>query len=71
MKLSRREFVTSGATAMTAAAVGLRPARALAQTPKKGGTLRVGFYIEAATMDPISRAARSIGRSITTSTSRW
>jgi len=52
MKLSRREFVTSGATAMTAAAVGLRPARALAQTPKKGGTLRVGFYIEAATMDP-------------------
>jgi hypothetical protein len=23
-----------------------------ASTPKKGGTLRVGFYIEAATMDP-------------------
>ena len=52
MTLSRREFVTSGATAMTLAAVGLRPERALAQTPKKGGTLRVGFYIEAATMDP-------------------
>src|ERR671937_2710161 len=52
MALSRREFVTAGAAAMTAAAVGLRPERAVAQTPKRGGTLRVGFYIEAATMDP-------------------
>src|SRR5919201_854142 len=52
MELSRRDFVTSSATAATAAAVGLGPRRALAQTPKKGGTLRVGFYIEAATMDP-------------------
>jgi peptide/nickel transport system substrate-binding protein len=52
MKLSRRDFVKSSATAVTAAAAGLRPARALAQAPKKGGTLRVGFYIEAATMDP-------------------
>lgn len=50
MALSRREFVTSSVAA--AAAVGLAPRRALAQTPKRGGTLRVGFYIEAATMDP-------------------
>src|SRR5215469_8192838 len=52
MTLSRRDFVTSGAAAATAAAVGLRPRTVSAQTPKKGGTLRVGFYIEAATMDP-------------------
>src|SRR5262245_19688700 len=52
MTLSRRDFVTSSAAAATAAVVGLRPRSAAAQTPKKGGTLRVGFYIEAATMDP-------------------
>src|SRR3981189_1466004 len=50
MALSRREFVKSCAMASTL--VGLRPHPAEADTPKKGGTLRVGFYIEAATMDP-------------------
>src|SRR5213593_1245844 len=50
--VSRRQFVTGCVVASGASAVGLRPRRALAQTPKKGGTLRVGFYIEAATMDP-------------------
>src|SRR5262249_7607540 len=63
MNLSRREFVKSSATAVTVAAAGLRPSRALGQTPKKGGTLRVGFYIEAATMDPHlsgSRADRKV-----------
>jgi peptide/nickel transport system substrate-binding protein len=52
MTLSRRDFVTSGVAAATAAVVGLQPRTAVAQAPKKGGTLRVGFYIEAATMDP-------------------
>ena len=52
MTLSRRDFVTSSAAAATAAVAGLRPRSVAAQTPKKGGTLRVGFYIEAATMDP-------------------
>jgi peptide/nickel transport system substrate-binding protein len=53
MTLSRRDFVTSSAAAATAAVVGLQPRCVAAQTPpKKGGTLRVGFYIEAATMDP-------------------
>src|SRR5215470_16215032 len=52
MTLSRRDFVTSGAALATTAVVGLQPRAAVAQAPKKGGTLRVGFYIEAATMDP-------------------
>ena len=52
MEISRRDFVKSSAVAATAAAVGVRPEPATAQTPKKGGTLRVGFYVEAATMDP-------------------
>ena len=29
-----------------------RRSASAADAPKKGGTLRVGFYIEAATMDP-------------------
>src|SRR2546422_3338708 len=37
---------------LSAAALVTKPALAAAETPKKGGTLRVGFYIEAATMDP-------------------
>ena len=51
---SRRDFLRKAAlagasSALVPGAVG----RAWAQeTPKKGGTLRVGFYIEAATMDP-------------------
>ena len=45
--LSRRTFLQ-----LTAAGLATRPARAAADTPKKGGTLRVGFYIEAVTMDP-------------------
>src|SRR5262245_11437206 len=58
--LSRRAFLRACALAsgglVPLAAGGRRwvPA-AMAQpagTPKKGGTLRVGFYIEAATMDP-------------------
>jgi peptide/nickel transport system substrate-binding protein len=37
--------------ALAQPAAGQRPATG-GETPKKGGTLRVGFYIEAATMDP-------------------
>ena len=58
--VSRRDFLRRSAIVSGAAAAGALapmalggPGRALAQgTPKKGGTLRVGFYIEAATMDP-------------------
>jgi peptide/nickel transport system substrate-binding protein len=50
--IGRREFLKSCAVASAAAAAGVAPERAIADTPKKGGTLRVGFYIEAATMDP-------------------
>jgi peptide/nickel transport system substrate-binding protein len=53
--VSRRDFLrTAAASAAVASSAGLGGVRvALAQTaPKKGGTLRVGFYIEAATMDP-------------------
>ena len=51
--VTRRDFVKSCAGASGAAVVGLWPgAAAAADAPKKGGTLRVGFYIEAATMDP-------------------
>ena len=55
---SRRSFLrlcAAASGALTPVAVrGLRGGpEALAQTaPKRGGTLRVGFYIEAATMDP-------------------
>ena len=53
--VSRRDFLrTVAAGAAVASTAGLGAVGdALAQTaPKKGGTLRVGFYIEAATMDP-------------------
>jgi len=53
--VSRRDFLrTAAASAAVASTSGLAAVPvALAQTaPKKGGTLRVGFYIEAATMDP-------------------
>ena len=55
--ISRRGFlqlaIASGAMAPAAvlAARGAAPAWGQ-ETPKKGGSLRVGFYIEAATMDP-------------------
>src|SRR5919198_914769 len=53
-RVSRRQFLRQCAVgAAIAPAATLRAPSALAQdTPKKGGTLRVGFYIEAATMDP-------------------
>src|SRR3989441_2867085 len=44
--VTRRTFLQLAAGAPAA-----KPALA-ADTPKKGGTLRVGFYIEAVTMDP-------------------
>src|SRR6266478_2124151 len=55
--ISRRGFLhlalASGALAPAALLAERGAAPAWAQeTPKKGGTLRVGFYIEAATMDP-------------------
>jgi peptide/nickel transport system substrate-binding protein len=55
--ISRREVlkgaVASAALVPAALSVPLGVRRALAQgAPRKGGTLRVGFYIEAATMDP-------------------
>src|SRR5262249_44638967 len=58
---SRRMFLRLALASGGAAAVSLSARPALAQpapaskageTPKKGGTLRVGFYVEAATMDP-------------------
>jgi peptide/nickel transport system substrate-binding protein len=53
MTVTRREFLTTSAIVAGAPWLGLRPAvAAAADAPKKGGTLRVGFYIEAATMDP-------------------
>src|SRR3954462_2654915 len=47
-RVSRRRLLQVSAIAALAPGV---PA-AWAQAPKKGGTLRVGFYVEAATMDP-------------------
>src|SRR5438309_6346281 len=52
MSVSRREFLKTCAVISSVPMVGLAPGVAAAQAPKKGGTLRVGFYIEAATMDP-------------------
>src|SRR5438132_7757105 len=46
-RMSRRGFLQ-----LCAAASALHPSLARAQAPRRGGTLRVGFYIEAATMDP-------------------
>src|SRR5712692_2701383 len=51
--ISRRAFLqTALASGAVAPAVLLAPRAWAQETPKKGGTLRVGFYIEAATMDP-------------------
>ena len=51
--VSRRTFLRLAALASTAPALDLGSGIVFAQeAPKKGGTLRVGFYIEAATMDP-------------------
>ena len=47
--LTRRRFLAGCAAA---GALAPRPAAAQQPAPKRGGTLRVGFYIEAATMDP-------------------
>src|SRR6266446_10090136 len=52
-KVSRRDFLEVCAAASALTLMGpAGEARAQAPAPKKGGTLRVGFYIEAATMDP-------------------
>jgi len=48
---TRRDFMKACAAASAVSVLGL-VRRATAEAPKKGGTLRVGFYIEAATMDP-------------------
>src|SRR5207249_10080610 len=51
--LPRRNFLPLSALASAGLASGAAVLPALAQTaPKKGGTLRVGFYLEASTMDP-------------------
>ncbi len=53
MPVSRREFLRTSAIAASVPMLSLRPGAAgAADPPKKGGTLRVGFYIEAQTMDP-------------------
>ena len=53
MTVSRREFLKTSAVAASVPWLGVGPGvAAAADPPKKGGTLRVGFYIEAATMDP-------------------
>ena len=51
MTVSRREFLKTSAVAASVPWLGPSTAAAV-DPPKKGGTLRVGFYIEAATMDP-------------------
>ena len=48
---SRRDFLRL-ATLAGALAPGAAGRAWAQETPKKGGTLRVGFYVEAATMDP-------------------
>src|SRR5215510_11867350 len=53
--ISRRDFLRTAATSaaiVSTAGLGAAPAALAQSAPKKGGTLRVGFYIEAATMDP-------------------
>ena len=50
--LSRRQFLAASTLAGAHAVTGAARRAAAQQTPKRGGTLRVGFYIEAATMDP-------------------
>src|SRR6266705_1765351 len=51
--VSRRDFLLMCAVASGAPLAGLDPGPAVAaDAPKKRGILRVGFYIEAATMDP-------------------
>jgi peptide/nickel transport system substrate-binding protein len=45
--VTRRTFLQ-----LAAAGLATAPTFGAADTPKKGGTLRVGFYIEAVTMDP-------------------
>jgi len=50
-RVSRRRLLQVSAIAALAPGVPAAWAQA-PQAPKKGGTLRVGFYIEAATMDP-------------------
>ena len=52
MPASRRQFLKTCAVVSGVPLLGLAPRAARGDTPRKGGTLRVGFYIEAATMDP-------------------
>src|SRR5215813_13723831 len=52
LDVSRRDFLLLCAAASGAPLATFGPRPAWAAEPKKGGTLRVGFYIEAATMDP-------------------
>src|SRR5881296_3452079 len=53
LDVSRRDFLLLCAAASGAPGASLAPRSAVAaDAPKRGGTLRVGFYIEAATMDP-------------------
>src|SRR5438093_12239354 len=53
LDVSRRDFLLLCAAATGAAGASLAPRSALAaDAPRRGGTLRVGFYSEAATMDP-------------------
>src|ERR1044071_3595252 len=53
MTVSRRDFLKACAVASSVPALGLVPDLTMAaDAPRKGGTVRVGFYIEAATMDP-------------------
>src|SRR2546427_3740243 len=62
MSVSRREFLKTCAVISSVPMVGLAPGVAAAQAPKKGGTLRVGFYIEAATRAPHVSGSRVDGR---------
>src|SRR6266849_2483753 len=53
LSVSRRDFLLVCAVASGVSLTPVDPRSAIAaDAPKKGGTLRVGFYIEAATMDP-------------------
>src|SRR5262249_33453041 len=52
LAVAPRDFLLLCAAASGAPLASLAPRSAFAAEPKRGGTLRVGFYIEAATMDP-------------------
>src|SRR5262249_59548278 len=56
--LTRRDFLLTSAAVSGAALVSLDTLPAHSQTPKQGGTLRLGFYLETATTTPPSSSTK-------------